>query len=531
MRGNTITLQYAQGRWNQTDRLFQYDYGQKLILVGVDLPPAYEVHFANSMHGESKTSIGDSTGVEIPDEYLQTGQNVYFWLFLHNGADDGETELAGMIPVAKRSKPTNTPPTPEQQDVITQTIAALNSAVEGVPRAINEALEAAKESGEFDGPPGPRGETGATGATGPQGPTGATGATGPQGPRGETGAAGPQGPTGATGATGPQGPIGATGATGAQGPTGATGSQGPVGATGATGPAGPTGATGAQGPTGATGATGPAGQDGADGVSAYVYIRYAAAEPTSDSDMKTTPDAWLGIHVGTESSAPTHYTDYTWYKIKGETGANGVVQDVKINGTSILDQNGNAIIPLSNGSNVGLVYASGGGLVVDSSTGRITVQRGTDEEVQLGVNTQKPIVAVSQHRAVFYGLAKVAGADMAQSQNALGVYTDEAKSKISDMLNAPVEVSGTTPTITGKAGLRYICGEVDTLTITAPASGCIDVVFESGATPTVLTVTSAKTGVTAIKWANGFDATSLEANTTYELNILDGEYGVVGSWT
>lgn len=92
-------------------------------------------------------------------------------------------------------------------------------------------------------------------------------------------------------------------------------------------------------------------------------------------------------------------------------------------------------------------------------------------------------------------------------------------------------VSGSTPSITGKAGVRYICGECSTLSIVAPASGCIDVLFKSGATPTVLTVTSAKTGVSAIKWAGTFDPTSLSANTTYEINILDGEFGVVGSWT
>jgi hypothetical protein len=34
-----------------------------------------------------------------------------------------------------------------------------------------------------------------------------------------------------------------------------------------------------------------------------------------------------------------------------------------------------------------------------------------------------------------------------------------------------------------------------------------------------------------MKWANGFDPTSLDADTTYEINILDGEFGVVGSWT
>ena len=95
---------------------------------------------------------------------------------------------------------------------------------------------------------------------------------------------------------------------------------------------------------------------------------------------------------------------------------------------------------------------------------------------------------------------------------------------------ATVTVSGTTPSITGESNHRYICGEVSTLTVQAPESGCIDVVFESGSTATVLTVTSAKSGVTAIKWANGWDGTC-EANAVYEINILDGELGVMASWT
>ena len=92
-------------------------------------------------------------------------------------------------------------------------------------------------------------------------------------------------------------------------------------------------------------------------------------------------------------------------------------------------------------------------------------------------------------------------------------------------------VIGTTPSITGADNHRYICGEAATLSITAPESGSIDVLFVSGSTATVLTVNSAKSGVTAIKWANGFDPTSLDANTTYEINILDGEYGVACAWT
>ena len=89
-------------------------------------------------------------------------------------------------------------------------------------------------------------------------------------------------------------------------------------------------------------------------------------------------------------------------------------------------------------------------------------------------------------------------------------------------------VSGATPTITAQENHRYICGEVSTLDITLPVSGIVDVVFQSGSTATVLTITP-PTGVT-VKWANGFDPSSLDANTTYEINIMDG-LGVAASWT
>ena len=95
-------------------------------------------------------------------------------------------------------------------------------------------------------------------------------------------------------------------------------------------------------------------------------------------------------------------------------------------------------------------------------------------------------------------------------------------------LPGTVAVSGTTPAITAQPGVRYVCSEVTMLDITLPASGCVDVVFESGSTPTVLTVTP-PSGVT-LKWANGFDPTALEADTTYEINVCEG-LGVAVSWT
>lgn len=125
-----------------------------------------------------------------------------------------------------------------------------------IEEAVNSALAAAKESGEFDGPAGPQGEPG------PQGPKGDTGEPGADGKDGSPGADGYtpvkgkdyfDGEPGQPGETGPQGPKGDTGKTGPQGP------QGPKGDTGETGPQGP------QGPKGDTGETGPAGSKGSDG--------------------------------------------------------------------------------------------------------------------------------------------------------------------------------------------------------------------------------------------------------------------------
>ena len=268
------------------------------------------------------------------------------------------------------------------------------------------------------------------------------------------------------------------------------------------------------------------GQPGTDGTSAYCYIRYAASQPTQDSDMKTTPDAWMGVYSGTAATAPTHYTDYTWYRIKGETGP---VTDVQINGTSILS-NGVANVKQASSNDLGVIKV-GAGLAINPSNGNATTNAASLNSIKSGSQAYTPIVPSNQHHSTFYGLARASGdTTQSASSNAVGQYTEDAKSKISDMLNAPVTVSGSTPTITAKSGIQYVCGEVSTLTVVLPASGCVDVRFESGSTATVLTITP-PSGVMAVKWANGFDPTSLEANTVYEINVMDGEYGVACAWT
>jgi hypothetical protein len=86
-------------------------------------------------------------------------------------------------------------------------------------------------------------------------------------------------------------------------------------------------------------------------------------------------------------------------------------------------------------------------------------------------------------------------------------------------------ISDTDPEISGVDGTRYICGEVETISIIPPESGMIDVLFISGETAAELTLPE------GVKFSTDFDPDNLEASTVYEISILDGVYGAVLSWT
>jgi len=64
------------------------------------------------------------------------------------------------------------------------------------------------------------------------------------------------------------------------------------------------------------------GAKGDTGDQTYVWLKYASTQPTSDSDMGDTPDAWIGIYTGTAIDDPDnlHYTDLTWFSWQGPQG-------------------------------------------------------------------------------------------------------------------------------------------------------------------------------------------------------------------
>ena len=181
-------------------------------------------------------------------------------------------------------------------------------------------------------------------------------------------------------------------------------------------------------------------------------------------------------------------------------------------------------------ANIPGLVKPGSGIALEASTGKIYMDNASDTQIKGGTATNIAIPPFRQHSAVFYGLTKAAGVDMASSSNAVGTYTEAAKTAIRGMLGidgsaAIVEqVTGTAPTIIGMPNVRYVCGEVSLLTITPPACGSIEVIFTSGSTASTLTVPN------SVKWPAWFEAEELDSNMIYDIIITDAAYGAVMAW-
>ena len=305
-----IKAYIGAGTYSVTEPITQWDYGYILQIEGAVLPSVYRVDFSNNRHdGEALSVYGNEDGVEVPEELIATGKDIFaFYYYIEEGF--GKTAYTWKIPNDTRANAGDREPTPAQQDSIDQLIVRSNEAVERAEQAkvdaetaqgkaedaqeaaetaqrkaedAQDASERAKQSAEQSADEARQKADSITGlvaeaTTLPEGssatafysngtltlgiPKGDTGEQGIQGPKGDkgdkgdTGATGPKGDKGDTGEIGPQGPQGIQGIQGLKGDkgdTGFTGPQGPQGEKGDTGEQGPQGEKGDKGDKGDTG--------------------------------------------------------------------------------------------------------------------------------------------------------------------------------------------------------------------------------------------------------------------------------------
>ena len=98
----TITPYDADG--NAVTELYQWDTGITIYLESDYITEDMEVHFANRKTGTAHTADGTYISgqlvVEIPDEVLESGKEIYGYVY-----DDGRTILTFTIDVVRRAEP------------------------------------------------------------------------------------------------------------------------------------------------------------------------------------------------------------------------------------------------------------------------------------------------------------------------------------------------------------------------------------------------------------------------------------------
>ena len=134
-----ITAVFTSGfDHTEVSGLWQWDYGQKLRIQGLNLPPAVEIHFSlQKSGGDSESRVGvtkdGATDVPIPDSMLENGgsvQNYYIYAFIYiTDETSGKTVKWVQLHVNSRPKP-EAFDSPEEAELFRETIAAVNDSAD-----------------------------------------------------------------------------------------------------------------------------------------------------------------------------------------------------------------------------------------------------------------------------------------------------------------------------------------------------------------------------------------------------------------
>lgn len=102
------------------------------------------------------------------------------------------------------------------------------------------------------------------------------------------------------------------------------------------------------------------GAKGDKGDNAYVWIRYASQKPTAAShSFGVLPDNWMGVYSGNSATAPTDWTKYQWFEIKGEKGDTGNPATLNSSAISYQTSNSGTVVPSGTWSNTIPTVAQG----------------------------------------------------------------------------------------------------------------------------------------------------------------------------
>lgn len=131
-----------------TDELWQYDFGQKIEVTGIELPDVCEVHFQYDNLTETKTVTGykqeDALIIDIPNEALTSRGIIKLYIYLVS-SEEGRTVNVAIMHVNRRMKPEGFE-VPEDIDLFHHTLLAANEYMQQTKNAKKSAETAADQA-------------------------------------------------------------------------------------------------------------------------------------------------------------------------------------------------------------------------------------------------------------------------------------------------------------------------------------------------------------------------------------------------
>ena len=160
---------------------------------------------------------------------------------------------------------------------------------------------------------------------------------------------------------------------------------------------------------------------------------YGESTDTKPTELIAEGSEFVEVDTGDKFAYIEESESWVKQPKEGGGGGGGAVDDVQINGTSIVS-GGVANIPKSANNVLGVTKPNGMGVGVNTS-GDLYITPADSSVIKAGTQQYTPITATNQHHAIFYGLAKAAGdTSQSASNNPTGTYTDTAKVAIQKML-------------------------------------------------------------------------------------------------
>lgn len=135
-----IEANISKGNAYASETLYQYDYGQRLRIAGMDLPDQVEIHFSTrDTGGDSDRRFGEkkdgATEVAIPDKMLENNgstSDYYIYAFVYiAGEESGKTVRRIAILVRSRPRPGDLVP-PDDPDFAQQLINMVKHKADGL---------------------------------------------------------------------------------------------------------------------------------------------------------------------------------------------------------------------------------------------------------------------------------------------------------------------------------------------------------------------------------------------------------------